>query len=206
MRGQAFDREQRLVLLRLHARGVYQTFAKIQKAANFEAEVRERLVSNGPWRRISHTSKIISYYDTYTQMDIAKVCSIAGCLLQLFAESFLRFYMRVPVTFVECVRAIADHVRAQADGLAAILARPFFGTRQQTLADTLRTEAFIYHQAADFGACVGFDRAIDEHGNPAGDLASFQFSHEYCSFCGGFDSLQAARYFFRSGGIAQLSG
>ena len=85
-------------------------------------------------------------------MDIAKICSIAGYLLQLLAEGFLRFYMRVPVTFVECVRAIADHVRAQADGLAAILARPFFGTRQQTLADTLRTEAFIHHQAADFRA------------------------------------------------------
>ena len=44
--GQAFDSQQRLVLLRLDARGAHGVLAEIQEAANFEAKVRERLVIN----------------------------------------------------------------------------------------------------------------------------------------------------------------
>jgi len=50
MSWQAFDREQRLVLLRLDARGMRLPLAEIQEAANFKAEIRERMVINGPWR------------------------------------------------------------------------------------------------------------------------------------------------------------
>ena len=81
MRGKAFDREQSLVLLRLHSRGAHQTFAEIQEAANFKAEVCERLVINGLWRRLSHTSDIISYYDIYVRAVIAKVCSIGRAMV-----------------------------------------------------------------------------------------------------------------------------
>ena len=50
MRGQAFDRQQRLVLLRLDAGGMRQPLTEIQEAANFVAEIRECLVINGSWR------------------------------------------------------------------------------------------------------------------------------------------------------------
>ena len=58
------------MLLRLDTRGVRQTFAEIQEAANFEAEVREPPIINAPWRRLSHMSNIISYYDTYGEWSL----------------------------------------------------------------------------------------------------------------------------------------
>jgi len=130
VRRQTFDREQRLVLLRLDASGVHQAFADIQEAANCKAEVRERLVIDRSWRCVLHTSNIISYYDTYARAESMKMRAIAEQSSQLLAESFLRLDVRVAVALVECVRPVADYVRAQADGVAAVFARPFFRARQ----------------------------------------------------------------------------
>jgi hypothetical protein len=48
MRGQALDRKQRLVLLRLDAGGIRLPFTEIQETPNFKAEIRKHLVINGP--------------------------------------------------------------------------------------------------------------------------------------------------------------
>src|ERR1700683_886491 len=86
---------------------------------------------------------------------------------QIFAEGFLGFDVPVAVAFIERVRAIADHVRAQSDGAAAFFARPALGTSEKMHPDSLRAVMLVNHKAADFGARVRFHHAIDEHREPS---------------------------------------
>ena len=62
MRRQSFDRQKRLMLLRLHAGGVRNTFAEIQEAADFEAEIRERMIINGGSRVVLHYFSHVQLY------------------------------------------------------------------------------------------------------------------------------------------------
>jgi hypothetical protein len=47
-------------------------------------------------------------------------------LFQKFAEGFLGFVMFVAVAKIEGVRAVADNVGTQADGVRSLLFRPIF--------------------------------------------------------------------------------
>src|ERR1700728_759670 len=85
------------MLLRLDARGAHEAFAEMQEAANFEAEVRERPVINGPWRRLSHKSIIISYYDTYVRAVIIRGCLVGRAIVTTACgrpSGFLRAHSR----------------------------------------------------------------------------------------------------------------
>src|ERR1700685_819017 len=102
------------MLLRLDARGVHQAFAEMQEAANFEAEVRERPVINGPQRRRSHMSDIISYYDTYVCAVMARVCSIGRAIVTAVCGRPFAF-LRARSRGVRRTRARDRGLRSSAD-------------------------------------------------------------------------------------------
>src|ERR1700733_9248783 len=56
---------------------------------------------------------------------------------QIFPEGFLRFKVLVAVSFVECMRAIANHIRAQTNRAAAFFARPTLATGEKTPSGSL---------------------------------------------------------------------
>src|SRR5260370_37461777 len=104
--------------------------------------------------------------------------------------------MRVAVPFVKCVCAFADYVGSQTDYVAAAFVRPLLRACQQALADSLRTEALVHHQAADLGARVRLNRAIDEDRDPTGNLTALQFDDEHSLVRRSLHVAQALSDFF----------
>ena len=124
---------------------------------------------------------------------------------QVFAEGFLGFDVPVAVAFIEGVRAIADHVRAEPQGAAAFFARPALGTGQKMHSGPLRAVMLVNHQAADFGARVRFDYAIDKHREPSCKLTA-DLRYEHSVFVRMLHASEPFGNFIRGRRIAELAG
>ena len=124
---------------------------------------------------------------------------------QVLAKGFLGFDVPVAEAFVERVRAIADYIRAQSDGAAAFFARPALGTSKKMHSDSLRAVMLVNHQAADLGARVRFDHAIDKHCEPSCKLTA-DLRYEHSVFVRMLHASEPFGNFIRGRRIAKLAG
>src|ERR1700684_3186010 len=67
-------------------------------------------------------------------------CEASRLRREIFAEGFLGFGVLVAFAPVEGVGAVANHVRAQTDYIAAAVTYPLFGMGEQVFTDRLRAE------------------------------------------------------------------
>src|SRR5437016_7466075 len=126
--------------------------------------------------------------------------------LQRFAKRFLRFVMLVAIAFVKSVCALANHVRADGHPLAAMRARPIFGSGLQQRACSQAALAFLDNQAIYFRPDFRFEKGLLAHVRPADHSIFRRVRHEYRVLRGRLDSRQPLAHLRRPRRIPQLAG
>ena len=210
-RRSALDGEKQLVVLRLETGGACGLLAEVQEAADLISEFGQGLIFGVPHDdekcSRSPSSSIVIRQNKGCARELSKSqpeAAVRGSI-EGFSEGVLGFDDGIAEVLVEGMGAVADDIRAQADGTRAAPTRPFFGVLGERAAKARAAVLFVDHQAAEFDGRAGFQREVERGVNPANDLPGNVDDGDELSGIGE-DEGQAGVHVRGRGRIAELGG